>query len=161
MKRRLILTRHAKSSWDSPGRDHDRPLNKRGYISAPAIGKWLRENDFEPDEILSSSARRTVETCEGLGFPITPTYMSALYHASADTMLQELQNAGGHTVLMVGHNPGIGDFAQRIVEEAPNHPRFFDYPTCATTVIEFDLENWEGVAYGTGRVLGFVIPREL
>ena len=39
MTKRLILIRHAKSSWDDPfGDDHARILNTRGQASAAAIG---------------------------------------------------------------------------------------------------------------------------
>ena len=39
---RLILMRHAKSSWDDPRiDDFDRPLNARGRASATALGEWL------------------------------------------------------------------------------------------------------------------------
>ena len=50
--RRLILTRHAKSSWDDPGMDdHDRPLNSRGLRDAPAMGQWLRDKGHLPDQV--------------------------------------------------------------------------------------------------------------
>ena len=40
MTRRLIVMRHAKSSWDSDAHnDHARPLNKRGRRDAPAIAR--------------------------------------------------------------------------------------------------------------------------
>ena len=62
MTRRLILMRHAKSSWDNPfAEDHQRPLNGRGKRSAKAIGEWLRAQGYLPDQILSSSATRTRE----------------------------------------------------------------------------------------------------
>ena len=42
MMKRLILTRHAKSSWDDPTMaDHDRPLNARGRGAAADLGGWL------------------------------------------------------------------------------------------------------------------------
>ena len=63
MSLRLILTRHAKSSWDSPvAGDHARPLNERGRKSAKAIGQWLSGKGYEPVLVLSSDAERTRET---------------------------------------------------------------------------------------------------
>ena len=76
-------------------------------------------------------------------------------------MLRVLRKATGDTVLMLGHNPGIGWFAQTLVAVPPPHPRFFDYPTCATLVAEFDIDRWEEVGTGTGKAVDFVIPREL
>ena len=50
MTKRLILMRHAKSSWDAPNLiDKERALNERGRDSAVKIGNWLRENDYLPD----------------------------------------------------------------------------------------------------------------
>ena len=76
-------------------------------------------------------------------------------------MLKALRQATGDTVLMLGHNPGISWFAQQLVKVPPPHPRFFDYPTCATLVAEFGVESWNEVGTGTGQALDFIIPREL
>ncbi|WP_170451943.1 SixA phosphatase family protein [Ruegeria arenilitoris] len=159
----LILTRHAKSSWDHPGLpDHDRPLNKRGRASASAIGDWLRRKGYLPDEVLSSSSERTRETLLRMGLS-TPNirFLSELYHASPDQIRQALSRATGQTVLLLGHNPGIAEFAERIAQSAPEHPRFLDYPTCATTVLRFDLSDWSGIGWHGGQVIEFVTPRAL
>ena len=65
------------------------------------------------------------------------------------------------TVLMIGHNPGIAEFAALMAAAPPAHPRFADYPTAATAVIEFPADGWAGVAPGTGRVAAFTVPRDL
>ena len=162
MTRTLILMRHAKSSWDDPFRaDHDRRLNGRGRKSARALGAWLRTKGLQPDEVLSSTARRTMETFEGLGLDLMPTFTRRLYHADAETMWDVLSGAQGTCVLMLGHNPGIAEFAGQVVAERPEHDRFWDYPTGATLVVEFPVEQWADAKPGTGRVLDFVIPREL
>ncbi|MEX0285143.1 MAG: histidine phosphatase family protein [Paracoccaceae bacterium] len=163
MTRVLILTRHAKSSWDSPAlSDHDRPLNKRGRRSARAIAGWLREHNHLPDEVLSSTATRTRETWDRMGLQADKIcFHRTLYHAEPNDMLIELSGATEPTVLMLGHNPGIAGFASRIVRNPPSHPRFHDYPTCATTVIRFPFNDWAHVQWQTGEVLDFIIPREL
>ncbi len=163
MSRLLILTRHAKSAWDSPTlSDHDRPLNKRGRKSAPAIGKWLRSNGWLPDEVLSSTATRTRETWKRLGLTAPKvSFTRALYLTDSDEMRAILSAASGRAVLMLGHNPGIAEFANRLVRSPPDHPRFYDYPTCATTVIRFKAPDWADIPWGSGEVQGFAIPREL
>lgn len=162
MTYRLILTRHAKSDWSHPGlSDHQRPLNKRGRASAKAIGDWLRKNDYLPDQILSSSSTRTHETFDRLCLDAPAAFLDALYHAGAVTMLAELRQAKEQTVLMLGHNPGIGEFAERLVQTLPSHSRFLDYPTCATLVADFDIDSWADVDFGQARTLAFIIPREL
>lgn len=159
----LILTRHAKSSWDSDTlSDHDRPLNKRGRRSAVALGDWLRTKALSPDQVLCSSALRTRETWACMGFEEPePAYTDALYHAGPAKILDTLKSATGRIVLLLGHNPGIAEFAGNIVEEAPAHARFFDYPTGATTVIEFPVDAWRDIRWHSGEVLAFVVPREL
>ncbi len=68
--RRLLLLRHAKSSWSDPtARDHERPLNDRGRRAAPLVGDYLRREDLVPDLVLCSSARRTCETLARLDAP--------------------------------------------------------------------------------------------
>lgn len=159
----LILTRHAKSSWDVPAQnDHSRPLNKRGRRSARAIGNWLSEKGLNPDQVLSSSSQRTRETWDlmGLKAPLV-TYTDNLYHASANGMMNSLAEAREPVVLMLGHNPGISEFASEIVKQPPNHPRFYDYPTCATTVIRFDIDRWSDIHWHSGTVEAFILPREL
>lgn len=162
MTRTLILTRHAKSSWGDPFQgDHERPLNKRGRRSAPVVATWLRQSGWLPDEVFSSSAARTRETWERMGLQAEAHFTRALYLADPEAMRQVLSKARGQTVLMLSHNPGIAEFAHMLLQHPPDHDRFHDYPTCATTVIRFNIENWADIQWHSGTVLGFVIPREL
>lgn len=164
--RRLILMRHAKSSWADPGqRDIDRPLNSRGRKSAPLVANWLRDRGYRAESALVSSAARTRETWD-LAAPAlggaAPTILPALYHAGPPGMLAALRAAPDvETVLMLGHNPGIAELARFLVMTDPEDPDFDRYPTCATAVLEFDLARWSDVAEGTGHLAAFVIPRAL
>ena len=159
---RLILMRHAKSDWGSPGLpDHERPLNRRGATDAPAIGAWLRARGYLPDDVLCSTAVRTRETLAGLGIDAPAQFVPALYHANPETMLDLLHKATGRTVLMLGHNPGIAYFATNLLRQAPTHPRFDDYPTSATLVAEFEINDWSKLLLGTGHAKDFAIPADL
>ncbi|QQA43365.1 SixA phosphatase family protein [Pelagovum pacificum] len=166
MTRRLILIRHAKSAWDDPeADDHARVLNERGRASATAIGTWLAETGIVPDQVLSSDSARTLETWERIAAELSdpPEAMAipALYHADPETMFAVLEQASGDCVLMLAHNPGIGILARWLAEDGPDHPRFRDYPTCATTVFDFPVDHWRDVQGGTGVVVDFVVPRDL
>lgn len=166
MTKRLILTRHAKSSWVDPAMsDHDRPLNARGRGAATDVGAWLASRGYLPDEVLCSDAVRTRETWERIApaFGTEPkvTMKPALYHAGAEVMLAVLRHATGDTVMMVGHNPGIADFAERIVAQSPAHALFRRYPSGATLVASFEVENWDEVGFGMGAVRDFIVPREI
>ncbi|NNF25359.1 MAG: histidine phosphatase family protein [Rhodobacteraceae bacterium] len=162
----LILTRHAKSSWQDPSLDDfDRPLNDRGRKSAGAVGTWLAGHDLVPGEVILSGARRTVDTwsliAEHLEGAVAMHSDPALYHASAQSMLSVAQTGSARTLMLIGHNPGIADFAARLVAEAPDHPQFDKYPTCATLVLGFEAKGWKDIGWGDGQVRHFVVPREL
>ncbi len=159
---RLILIRHGKSSWDDPfGDDHARTLNQRGRDAAEAVGAWLHANGYIPDLLLVSDAVRTVETCELIcpAFTTAPAvkYKPSLYHAAPDTVLYLVQRKTAGCIAVIGHNPGIGMLANGLVKQAPAHPRFGDYPTCATTIIDFV----GGIERAKGDVVDFVVPRDL
>ncbi len=166
MTKRLILTRHAKSSWDDPTMaDHDRPLNERGRAAAADLGAWLASRGYAPGEVLCSDALRTRETWAGVAaaLPGTPvvTLKPALYHAGPDVMLAVLRHATADTVMVVGHNPGIAEFAERLVARAPMNPEFQRYPTGATLVASFEIDDWSQLDYGLGSVRDFTIAREI
>lgn len=164
--KRLILTRHAKSSWDDPMMpDHDRPLNERGKAAAADLGQWLASRDYIPGEVLCSDALRTRKTFSGIApaLPGSPVLelKPALYHAGPDVMMAVLRHATADVVMMIGHNPGIAEFAQRLVAHPPATPDFQRYPTGATLVVDFDAPDWASVTLGTGVVADFVVPREI
>jgi phosphohistidine phosphatase len=162
MTRTLILMRHAKSSWGSPDRsDHARPLSDRGRRSATALGDWLRSAGLCPDQVISSSSRRTRESFDRLRISAPASFTDRLYLGGPPEMLAQLRQARGGIVLMLGHNPGIAEFAAAILGDPPEHPRFHDYPTGATLVADFDIAEWSALAWGGGHPRAFVIPREL
>jgi phosphohistidine phosphatase len=162
MVKRLVLLRHAKSSWDDPTlADRDRPLNRRGKRSAKAVGKWLTGLGIVPDLILCSDAVRTLETHKRLKIGGELRVLPELYHADADTMMAAMQQAAGTTVMMIAHNPGVADFARRIVATPPPHGRFGDFPTAATLIVEIPMVDWEAGHFGSSRVVNFITPREL
>lgn len=167
MTLRLILTRHAKSDWsDTMMDDHDRPLNKRGRKSATAIGDWLAAGDFLPDIALVSTAARTRETwtriAKAFRKPVPTSFRDDLYHAEPDAMITLLRGAAGvGTVMMVGHNPGASFFARALLAAPPNDARFDRYPTGATAVMDFEIDDWTELTWGTGQLVDFALPRDL
>ena len=171
MPLRLILMRHAKSSWDDPLLpDNERPLNKRGRRAASAIGKWLRKRDMVPSEVLASTSERTRETWERLARELgvkgsaqpEPRWTKALYLASPGDMLDVLRTATSPgPVLMLGHNPGTSLFAGAILERAPALAAYERYPTGAAALIDLQVAGWDKAAWGTGNLVSFITPREL
>ena len=147
------------------GGDRARPLTDRGRRAATTIGTWLAERDWRPGLALVSEARRARETwallAPHLG-EVESLFVPDLYGAEASTILRVLRREGrGGTVLIIGHNPGLAEFASRLVAAPPAHPRWAKHPTGATTLIEFDLPAWERVDWGSGRLVNFVVPKDL
>lgn len=160
--KRIILMRHAKSSWDNPAlSDHARPLNGRGRISANAVGEWLRTKGYSPEHVLSSSAARTRETFARMGIFCDADFRDGLYHAGPADLLETVRRARGNCVLILGHNPGIAEFADIMLSQQPKHPRFGDFPTAATLVADVPVTDWADLTPGTGYPVDFTVPRDL
>ncbi len=164
--KRLILTRHAKSAWDDPlTPDHDRPLNDRGKAAAADLGQWLASRGYVPGEVLCSDAVRTRKTWSGIApaLPGSPglELKPALYHAGPEVMLAVLRHATSDTVMIIGHNPGISEFAGRLVAHPPQNADFARYPTGATLVVDFNINSWTEAGFGGGATVDFIVPREI
>jgi len=164
--KRVILMRHAKSSWDNLDLiDHDRTLNSRGQKAATLIGNWLVENQYVPDQVICSTAVRCMETWAGVKAAIAsqlePSYERSLYHAHVGLLHKKLSEAEGNTVLFLCHNPSVAAFAEELLETRPQDHDLYRYPTAATTVIDFDIENWSDLSLRSGKLEAFIIPRRL
>ena len=120
----LVLTRHAKSSWDNLNlTDHDRPLSRRGREDAKLIAKYLATYEYTYKTILCSTSKRTSETLEIFLNYIHKVdqvnYLSYLYHASAETIRKEIMTLDTDgTYMLLGHNPGIEDFLRNLNKDS-------------------------------------------
>ena len=161
--KRLGLLRHAKSSWDSPGKsDFDRPLNKRGLRDAPRMGALLAERGVNPTTVISSSALRARTTAvlagQALGFAENDIRCTEnLYLASDRDMLAVLDDmaANAAEVILVGHNPGITTLANRIA-----NARIDNMPTAAFFYVDADVEQWSDLSKRPGKLLFFAAPKK-
>lgn len=169
--RRLMLLRHAKSSWDVPElADLDRPLAPRGRRIAPLIARQMAKQRWIPDLVLCSQAERVRETWQlmapVLGENIPCKTLRTIYPGAPSRLLMTLQRAPAEArvVLMIGHNPGLGSFATALCDAGPKKAldkMSAKFPTAGLAVIDFDLERWSDVAPGTGRLEAFVRPKDL
>jgi phosphohistidine phosphatase len=167
MTHRLLLLRHAKSSWDDASLpDHDRPLAKRGRRAAERIGAHLRSLALLPDLVLCSSARRTRETLERLALEgVESRVDDRLYGASDGEILSRIRDVSAdvETLLVVGHNPGMQDLAIELSRSDPAEPadRLREgFPTGAIAV--FDVDGpWTELTPGRARLASVLVPRKL
>lgn len=162
--KRLILIRHAKSSWDYPMlADFDRPLNPRGRRDAPIMALRLQGMLTQPFRIIASPAMRALTTAQLFAetFEIAEAQIQIeprIYDATPGTLLHLINTLDDRNdqVLMFGHNPGFTDIAQLLVEELP----FIELPTCGVVMLGFGVPNWQDIVPGAGAVLAFRYPKE-
>ena len=168
----LMLLRHAKASLAETGQDDlDRPLNDRGKRAAVAVGRYMATNNLVPQLVLCSPAQRTRETwglVVGELSAIPEVLMASEIYDSGDgkALMECLRHKAGtaQSVLLVGHNPSIGELAQTLTGTGSNKLRERleeKYPTAALAVFSFDLGNWESLAAGSGTLLHFVRPKDI
>ena len=123
IERTLILLRHAKSDWSVSGPDIDRPFAERGLAQAPLAGLWLASHGGRIDLAIVSPARRARETWQLASEQFTsapPTrFDDRMYAASAERILDIVHDVPDdvHTILLVGHNPGMEQLASRLADE--------------------------------------------
>ena len=158
----LIVMRHAKSSWKSPAADdHDRPLNGRGRRDAPLVAARLLELGWAPTHILSSDARRTVETTEGMQptwtTPPTVHYLREFYHAGPEEVIPELQRLPGAAprVMVVGHNPGWEELVEWLSGDS------VVMKTASAALLSAPIDDWSQLSRGSFNLYEILRSREL
>jgi len=159
---RLTLFRHAKSSWDDPGLDDfDRPLNTRGRHDAPEMGRRLQATGQIPGLLITSPAARALQTARmaarEMDFAEQRIIVEpSLYHASAGELfaiLTSLETRAAH-VMLVGHNPGLTDFAVRLSDA-----RIDNLPTASLFCVDLELQDFSEIQPGTGHFVYYDYPK--
>lgn len=128
--KRLVLLRHAKSSWDDPSlKDHDRPLSKRGTAASANIAQKLWQSGWIPDLILCSDAVRTRQTLDimteaaGAFSEAEVRFLGSFYSVAAmdgettahlHSMVLKYASEEVSTVMCMGHNKGWEEAATEL-----------------------------------------------
>jgi len=167
--KRLILFRHAKAAHIQGTRDIDRPLDDRGRAASPRMGQYLKDEGLLPDFVLVSPSLRTRETWDLARPPLEPVAVRIehqLYEAPGGPSLELIQALDDSVkfVMLVGHNPGIHEFAKRLVGYGDRYAfaRLSEkFPTAAIAVFDFDVATWREVSERGGRLDRFVAPKDL
>lgn len=160
--KRLLLLRHAKSSWDDPAlADFERPLNERGRRAAPLMGRFMRGRKIRPDLILCSPAERARQTAallvEAAGLDAPLRYDERIYEATTADLLSVISGAGAEAreLLLVGHNPGLEGLLELLTGESRR------MPTAALACVLLDTDDWAAPLTGPARLEWHVKPKEL
>ena len=161
--KRLILCRHAKSSWAEDGQqDHERPLSARGERDAPRIGERLHRHGTSPNLLLSSPAVRTRRTAElladALRYPRSRIRLEpALYLAGHAALLAVVtgEKDDSACLLVVAHNPGLTDLANHLLPDLDVD----NLPTCGVVAIDFDAHDWAELATASRQLVYYDYPK--
>ncbi len=142
--RTLILMRHSKAvrAHEAPS-DEARGLTGRGRREAALAGAAMEDAGLKPSLALVSSAQRTRETAEqGLqNFALECRFEDALYHAAPESIWDAFIACEGDTVVIVGHNPGIGELTSILIHQSHDGSRLArefsgHFPTSAFAAFE-------------------------
>ena len=142
--RTLILFRHAKAvrAHEAPS-DEARGLTGRGRREAAAAGAAMEAAGLKPALALVSTSIRTRETAEhGLqNFQLETRFEDALYHASPEGIWDAFAASDAESVVIVGHNPGIGELVGMLVHQSHDGSKLArefsgQFPTSAFAAFE-------------------------
>ncbi len=112
----LLLWRHAEAEYGPP--DMERALTPKGRRQAQKMGQWLARTLPESCRILVSPAKRALQTADALGrtYKIVPEIAP---DASAAQVLLACQwPQRKEPVLIVGHQPTLGQVAALLLSGA-------------------------------------------
>ncbi|QOJ22643.1 MAG: phosphohistidine phosphatase SixA [Gammaproteobacteria bacterium] len=168
-KHQLIIMRHAKSDWREGDRsDFDRPLTKRGRKAAQQMGQWLKQQQYRIDHILCSPALRAKQTCQGVLEQLDLTRKSVLwesriYEASLPDLIALINQYGEgiHTLLIIGHNPGLDQLLCHLAKEPPPVSESGKLlTTAAVAVLDFGTATISAKAH-QAQIQCLIRPKEL
>ena len=106
----LILWRHADAEDTNPGGDSARRLTAKGEKQAERMARWMRPRLEGTWCVVSSPAVRALATVAPLDMPyeIRESLSTA---ANADSVLREVGWPDAGKVVVVGHQPTLGEVA--------------------------------------------------
>lgn len=157
----LILVRHAKSSWDAPLKDIDRPLDKRGIADAHLVSMNYKKYLPEVFLIWSSTASRASETAmifaQNFSYPVEEIiFKDDLYAFESKKLEKIVKSCNNHydNVILFGHNEAITNFVNKFGDVLIDN-----VPTSGLVSIKFDTDSWQTLF--KGKTQKTIFPREL
>jgi phosphohistidine phosphatase len=130
--------RHGKTEDGFGKDDFERQLIQRGREEAKEAAKALAEAGYFPNSIIASPAFRAAITAQIVAHEFDMMlsdiqFEAGFYMNGMEPYLQTANDCNSETVLLIGHNPHIGELAYIFSKnQLPN------FPTSAMAVFEFD-----------------------
>lgn len=160
----LYVLRHSKAGQTNKRilDDHERPLTKKGERLCEVVANDLGRLKAQIDVVLCSTAKRCVQTYEGVNKhrPLAASLelSSNLYLADVHELLAHIRRLdnGYHSAMLVGHNPGLHELCLQLASQASDKSRVrelksrFSPPSLA--VFEFPVKSWQDIRFDGGEL---------
>jgi phosphohistidine phosphatase len=157
----LILIRHAKSSWEAPLHDKDRPLTIQGMKSAHLVSTHIIQFLPKTFSVWCSTAERALETAmifaQNIAFPLESIqYKEELYTFDEIKLENSIKTCNNDydNLIIFGHNEAITNFVNKFGDVFIEN-----VPTAGFVHIEFDSASWNTIQKGQTKKV--IFPRDL
>jgi phosphohistidine phosphatase len=155
MNKIVILMRHGEAGYAL--RDFDRPLGQAGIEKCQSQGLMLRHQGVHLSALVSSPAIRSFSSAVVVASVMDYAEKKIitddkLYNAPAEAILGVIQafEDTWHTVLLVGHNPGISSLARSLCPGINN-----DLDAGDLHAISFPLLHWSDIVLSQGQLVTY------
>ena len=125
------------------------------------MGQRIVAHGIRPSLIIASPATRAWTTAKIIASEIAyPTEFlqreDSLYLASLDDLLGTVvaQDAGFHNLMVVGHNPGMTEFANFLIPGLTNN-----LPTAGVVSVQIEWDDWDLYQQPKAELLAFDYPK--
>ena len=126
------------------------------------MAERLKQRKIQPDLLVSSTARRAMETCNHFADTLgcgtgNILKVPALYHAPSLVFYDVIRQlpATANTIGVFAHNPGITDFVNSLCEDV----RLDSMPTCGLFAVECPITEWTAFPGAAKSFLFFDYPK--
>lgn len=144
----LVLLRHAKSSWELPLDDLDRPLKPKGIDRIKRVSKEDKSIFNKSDIVITSPAIRALHTATILIKEIDLEFNKVIINKdlytfsskSLEIVLRTIPDKFDY-VIFVGHNPAFTEIINKMTKR-----KIDNLPTASWAKIIFNEDNWSEVA---------------
>jgi phosphohistidine phosphatase len=159
--KQLMLVRHAKSSWDAPLRDFDRPLTSNGIHDAHLVSSEISKHIPKMYLLWSSPAKRAAETAvifaQNISFPVESIVFKEELYTFDGKKLEEIIKSCPDVydnLIVFAHNEAITNFVNKFGNIFVDN-----VSTSGFVKIIFENTSWNNIENGITKKV--IFPRDL
>jgi phosphohistidine phosphatase len=126
------------------------------------MGAWLKSRELKPDLMVSSAAKRAINTAqmiaEAVGYPGKAILIQdRMYLAEVSTLVDVIHALDDQhqRVYLIGHNPGCTELVHHLANETLGN-----LPTAGVASIQFPVDSWTHIMPGCGKLVFLEYPKK-